>query len=200
VRELLLKADKTVIIGDAGTLNYAGQVIGCDYSNAKSVAKEVGAFLFVGGGRFHALGVALSTMKPTIVADPYDDIAFRIDAESEKILKQRWACVREAQNAKLFGVLVGLKPGQKRLEQALSIKRKLEKKGRSSVLFAIDEVAPEIFTEFPSIDAYVNTACPRLSLDDAGRFRKPLISFNEALVVIGELSWEELCRRGLLES
>jgi 2-(3-amino-3-carboxypropyl)histidine synthase len=93
-----------------------------------------------------------------------------------------------------------LKPGQKRLEQALSIKRKLEKKGRSSVLFAIDEVAPEIFTEFPSIDAYVNTACPRLSLDDAGRFRKPLISFNEALVVIGELSWEELCRRGLLES
>jgi 2-(3-amino-3-carboxypropyl)histidine synthase len=54
--------------------------------------------------------------------------------------------------------------------------------------------------EFPTIDAYVNTACPRLSLDDASRFRKPVLTPNEALVVAGELTWEELCRRGLLEN
>jgi 2-(3-amino-3-carboxypropyl)histidine synthase len=54
--------------------------------------------------------------------------------------------------------------------------------------------------EFPSIDAFVNTACPRISLDDAARFRKPILTVNEALVVVGKLSWEELCRKGLLES
>lgn len=200
IREQLLRADKTIIIGDAGKLNYAGQVIGCDYSNAKSISKDVEAFLFVGGGQFHALGVALSTAKPTIVADPYDCKAFRIDAEAEKILKRRWACIQLAQKAKLFGVLIGLKPGQKRLEQALQIRKELDNRGFSSILFAVNEVAPELFMEFPSIDAYVNTACPRLSLDDASRFGKPVISFGEALVVIGELSWEELCKRGLLEN
>lgn len=200
VRELLLQAGKTVVVGDSGRMSYAGQVIGCDYSNAKSVENDVDAFLFVGGGQFHALGVALSTFKPTVVADPYGNVAYRIDREVEKLLKQRWACVEEAKGAKLFGVLVGLKPGQKRLDAAMSMKEKLEKNGRSVVLFAVNDVVPDVFLEFPSVDVYVNTACPRLSLDDASRFRKPVLSFNEGLVVVGELSWEELCRKGLLEN
>ncbi len=57
-------------------MGYAGQVSGCNYSNAKSIASEVEAFLFVGGGMFHALGIALGTSKPTIIADPYDNRAY----------------------------------------------------------------------------------------------------------------------------
>jgi 2-(3-amino-3-carboxypropyl)histidine synthase len=200
VRELLTRAGKTVIIGDAGHLNYPGQVIGCNYSNAQSIAKDVEAFLFIGGGQFHALGVALSTSKPTIVADPYAGTALSIDKEAEKIVKQRWAIIEEARKATTFAVLVGLKPGQKRLEEALEVKKKLEDKGKTAFLIAAEEVTPEALMEFPTIDAYVNTACPRISFDDASRFRKPVLTVNEALVVIGALSWEELCRRGLLES
>ncbi|HVO37198.1 MAG TPA: diphthamide biosynthesis enzyme Dph2 [Candidatus Acidoferrum sp.] len=199
VRELLVKNEKTVAIGDAGRLSYAGQVIGCDYSNAKSVAKNVDAFLFVGGGKFHALGVALSTMKPTVVADPYEVRGFSVDDEAQKIIRQRWASIEQARKAKNFAVLIGLKPGQKRLEQALQIKQKLEKKEKVANLFAVNEIVPEVLNEFPSVEAYVNTACPRVSLDDASRFRKPVLTVDEALVVVGELSWEELCRRGLLE-
>ena len=51
-REILVRAGKTVVVGDAGRVNYSGQVIGCDYSNVKSVANDVGAFLFIGAGRF----------------------------------------------------------------------------------------------------------------------------------------------------
>ncbi len=200
VRELLTRAGKTVIIGDAGHLNYPGQVIGCNYSNAQSITKDVEAFLFIGGGQFHALGVALSTSKPTIVADPYAGTAFSIDKEAEKIVKQRWAIIEEARKATTFAVLVGLKPGQKRLEEALEVKKKLEDKGKTAFLIAAEEVTPEALMEFPTIDAYVNTACPRISFDDASRFRKPVLTVNESLVVIGALSWEELCRRGLLES
>jgi 2-(3-amino-3-carboxypropyl)histidine synthase len=174
-------------------------VIGCDYSNAKSIAKEVEAFLFIGGGLFHALGVALSTMKPTVVAEPYEGRAFSVDEEAGKSLKKRWASIQEALNAKNYAVLIGLKPGQKRLEQALQIKQKLEQKGKTAYLFAVNEVTPEMLMEFPTIDAYVNTACPRLSIDDSSRFQKPILTFDESLVVVGELSWEELCRKGLLE-
>ena len=200
VKEILLHAEKTVIIGDAGRVNYPGQVIGCDYSNAKSIAKDVEAFLFVGGGRFHALGVALSTSKPTIVADPYEKRAYSLDEEVRKILKQRWASIEEAKKAKNFAVLVGLKLGQKRLEEALSIKERLGKSGKTVHLLAVRNIIPETLMNFPTVDAYVNTTCPRISLDDASKFRKPVLTTNETLVVVGELSWEELCKKGLFES
>lgn len=200
VREILLRTGKTVVIGDAGRLNYPGQVIGCDYSNAKSIAKDVEAFLFVGGGRFHALGVALSTSKPTIVADPYEERAHSIVEQAEKIVKQQWMSVEEAGKAKVFGVLVGLKLGQRKFDEALGIKRQLEESGKTAFLFVVREVTPEVIMEFPTVDAYVNTACPRISLDDASKFRKPVLTVNEALVVVSKLSWEELCRKGLFEN
>jgi len=199
-REILLRAGKTVIIGDAGRTNYPGQVIGCDYSNVKSVANEVEAFLFVGGGHFHALGIALVTSKPTIVADPYEKRAYTVDGEAQKILKQRWATIEEAKKARTFAVFVGLKPGQKRLDEALRLKEKLEKSGKTAYLFAVREILPEVIMEFPTVDAYVDTACPRITLDDASRFPKPLLTENETLVVLGELTWEELLRRGLFEN
>ena len=199
-REILVRAGKTVIIGDAGRTNYPGQVIGCDYSNVKSVANEVEAFLFVGGGHFHALGIALVTSKPTIVADPYEKRAYTVDGEAQKILKQRWATIEEAKKARTFAVFVGLKPGQKRLDEALRLKEKLEKSGKTAYLFAVREILPEVIMEFPTVDAYVDTACPRITLDDASRFPKPLLTENETLVVLGELTWEELLRRGLFEN
>jgi len=200
VREILLRAGKTVVIGDAGRLNYPGQVVGCDYSNAKSVAKDVEAFLFIGGGQFHALGVALSTSKPTVVVDLFEKRAYSIDKEAERIIKQRWASIEEAKTAKIFAVLVGLKPGQKKLEEALNVKKRLEGDGKTAYLFVAREITPELLLEFPTVDAYVNTACPRVSLDDALRFPKPVLMVNEALVVVGELSWEELCKKGFFEN
>jgi 2-(3-amino-3-carboxypropyl)histidine synthase len=199
-REILVRAGKTVVIGDAGRVNYPGQVIGCDYSNVKSVANGVEAFLFIGGGRFHALGVALSTSKPTIIADPYENRAYSIDEEAQKILKHRWACIEEAEHAKTFGVLIGLKLGQKRLDDALKIKEIAEKNGKTAFLFAIREISPEALLEFPSVDAYVNTACPRISLDTPSKFLKPVLTINEFMVVAGESSWETLLKKGLFEN
>ena len=199
-RTILVKAGKTVIVGDCGQINYPGQVTGCNYGNVKSITDEVDAFLFIGGGFFHALGIALSTSKPTFVADPYDNRAFSIDGEAQKILKQRWACVQEGANAKTFGVLIGSKPGQKHFEQALRIKKLAEKYGKSVYLFIVKEIVPETLLEFPSIDAFVNTACPRISLEAPQKFSKPVLTFNEFLVAVGEESWENMLKKGLFEN
>jgi len=195
-REGLIKAGKSVAIGDTGKLNYAGQVIGCNYSNAKAVAKDVEAFLFIGGGKFHAIGLALATLKPVIVADPYEKTAYAIDDEVQKIIKQRWATIYEAKNAEKFGVLIGLKSGQERFDEALQIKEKLEKKEKVATLFALREITPEVLMQFPTVDAFVNTACPRISLDDASKFLKPVLTLEETSVVLGEMSWEKLCKEG----
>ncbi|MGQ9460028.1 MAG: diphthamide biosynthesis enzyme Dph2 [Candidatus Bathyarchaeaceae archaeon] len=199
VKELLLKAEKTVAIGDTGRTKYAGQVIGCDYSNAKSVSKDVDAFLFIGGGRFHAMGVALATVKPTIVADPYEKRAYPIHDDAQRMLKQRWANISEAKKAEKFGILIGLKSGQKRVEEAMEAKEKLEKSGKKATILAIREITPEALMQFPYIEAFVNTACPRVSLDDASRFLKPVLTFEEVLVMVEEMSWEELCGKGWFE-
>ncbi len=198
--ELLLRAGKNVMVGDAGRMKYAGQVIGCDFSNARSVSRDVEAFLFIGGGRFHAIGVALSTGKPTIVADPYEKRAFPIHGEVKTILKQRWASISKAKEAERLAILVGLKSGQRRLGEAVELKEKLEKIGKRAILLSIREITPEVLMQFPEIDAFVNTACPRISLDDAKNFLKPVITLNEARVVLDEITWEELCREGWFES
>jgi len=198
-RQTLLKAGKSVAVGDAGRMKHAGQVVGCDYSNAKAVAQDVEAFLFVGGGRFHAIGVALATAKPTVVADPYEGRAYLVESEVKKILKQRLASINEAKQAVEFGVLIGLKSGQKRLDEALWIKKKLGEARKKATLLALREVTPEALMQFPTIEAFVNTACPRISLDDASRFLKPVLTVNEMLVVLGESTWEELLQRGLFE-
>jgi len=199
-RNILLKTGKSVMIGDMGRLKHAGQVTGCDYSNAKAVSEAVEAFLFIGGGKFHAVGVALTTTKPTVVADPYEKRAYAVNDEVKRLIKQRWASISEAKKAKEFGILVGLKIGQRRFEEAVRVKKKLEKNGRNVTLLTIKEITPEALMQFPGIDAFVNTACPRISLDDASRFRKPILSVNEVLVALDEMSWEELCRRGWFEN
>jgi len=198
-RTTLLEAGKSVAVGDAGRLKHAGQVTGCDYSNATAIMKGVDAFLFLGGGRFHALGVALVTSKPTIVADPYERRAYSVENEVRKIMKQRWSSIREAEKAKRFGVLIGLKSGQKRIDEAMRVKEKLEKRGKRTTLLTMHEVTPEALMQFPTIDVFVNTACPRIALDDATRFRRPVLTVNEALVIVGELTWEELLKRGWFE-
>jgi 2-(3-amino-3-carboxypropyl)histidine synthase len=199
-REILTRSGKTIIIGDTGQMGYPGQVSGCNYSNAKSIANEVEAFLFVGGGMFHALGIALSTTKPTVIADPYDNRAYSISGEAQKILKQRFVSIQEAKNAKKFGIFIGLKPGQKHLENALRMKELAEKKGKTAYLLAAREIIPESLLEFPSIDAYVNTACPRVSLEATGKFGKPVLTVNEFMVVCGESSWENMLKKGLFEN
>ncbi len=196
-KHLLTLAGKTVRVGDAKQLEHAGQVIGCNYSNATAIAEEVDAFLFVGGGMFHALGIALGTSKPTVVADPYDNRAYSITDQAQKLFKQRFASIQEAQDAKTVGVLVGVKPGQQHLEDALKTKTLAEKTGRKAYLLAGREITPDAILEFPQFDAYVNTACPRISLDAPGKFSKPILTVNEFMVVCGEVTWTDMLKKGL---
>lgn len=195
-KDTLLKSGKVVSVGDAGHLKYAGQVIGCDYGNAIAIRKVVDAFVFVGGGRFHAVGVELATAKPTVVADPYEQRAYSIGAEAQRIRKQRWASIQKAIQSERFGVLMGLRTGQQRVEIALRIRDTLTKAGKQTTLLAVRELTPDSLLEFPSIDAYVNTACPRISLDDAAKFQKPVLTIKEALVATGDLKWEQLLKKG----
>jgi 2-(3-amino-3-carboxypropyl)histidine synthase len=200
VKNMLNNAGKITFIGDAGYTKYAGQVLGCDFRNAQIISDKVDSFLFIGGGTFHAIGVTLATEKPTIIADPYEQIVYQIEDQIKRMIMQRWANISEAKKAKSFGILISLKNGQTRIRDAIKIKEKLEKHNFLVTLLALREITPNTLIQFPGIDSFINTACPRISFDDAINFDRPILSINEALVMLGELKWEDLFRRGWFEN
>jgi 2-(3-amino-3-carboxypropyl)histidine synthase len=175
----------------------SGQVLGCDYFGLKRIEPEVDSFLIV-GSYFHGLGASLSVEKPTILADPYDQSVRNLDHDRRKIIRQRYAMVEQARKSDSFGILVSTKPGQCNPTIALNIQRDLEQNGKQAVLLYTDEILPEKLLDFAEIDVFVDTACPRVALDDPERFPKPILTRDEIMVVTGTWTWEQLLERGLV--
>ena len=199
VQDLLINAGKTVFIGNSDQMLCRGQVTGCNYSNVKCIADKVEVFLFIGGGNFHALGVALNITKPTIQVNPFNQKVNLLNLKVNKLLQKHWDLIQKAKKAKNFGIFVSLKPGQENFKNALKIKKIIEKIGNCAVIILVREILPEVLMQFPTIDAYVNTACPRISFDDPLKFLRPVLSINEFKVLSGECSWEEIIKIGLFE-
>src|SRR2546428_7172 len=174
-----------------------GQVLGCDYFGLKRIEPETDSFLVI-GSYFHALGASLSVQKPTILADPYDGTVRLLDQDRAKIIRQRYAMVEKARQANNFGIIVSTKPGQSNPTIALNIQHQLEENGKKAVILYADEVVPDKLLDFTDIEAFVDTACPRLALGDPERFSKPIVSRDEIMVVMGAWTWEQLLERGLV--
>jgi len=106
--------------------------------------------------------------------------------------------VDKASKAGNFGIIVSTKPGQSNPQIALSILKQVEEAGKKAVILYADEILPQKLLDFTDIDVFVDTACPRLALDDPERFPKPIITRDEIMVAIGAWTWEHLLERGLV--
>jgi len=76
------------------------------------------------------------------------------------------------------GIILSSKSGQFSLDNALRIKEKLENDGKKVYLFLFDNVNPDEFMNFKGIDCLVNTACPRIGMDDYKKFPVPVVNAN----------------------
>ena len=178
--------DVTIPMGGA-RLTFPGQVLGCNYSGDDDT---IGHYLFLGSGDFHPIGLVLHTGKPLAMLDPYSGDAIEMSFERiDRILRQRFGLIMSSMDAQKFGILIGEKPGQMRRTLALRMKRLLEKHGKKGYLLALEHVGPELIDFYP-VDAFVNTACPRIAIDDAVKYAKPLITPFELEVALGEKKWE----------
>ncbi|MDP6011253.1 MAG: diphthamide biosynthesis enzyme Dph2, partial [Candidatus Poseidoniaceae archaeon] len=188
-KEKLEAAGFDVVIPTGGErLSFPGQVLGCNYSGDDD---RIGHYLFLGSGDFHPIGLVLHTGKPLAILDPYTTEAREISLEHiERILRQRFGLITVSQEAQSFGILIGEKPGQMRRSLAMRMKRLLEKHGKKGYLLALEHVGPELIDFYP-VDAFVNTACPRIAIDDSVKYDKPLITPYELEVALGEKKWEQ---------
>ena len=171
-----------VFIGKGGNrVAYPGQVLGCDFSSATTISNRVDFFIFVGEGRFHPLGVAISTEKKVFAFDC--DGIYSLNEYKDKILKERFGAIFRAKDSKKFGVIVSSKKGQKRLALAKILKRKIEDSGFFADIILMGEVSPDKLYGF-DYDSYVMCACPRIGIDDAKRYKKPLLTPKELEIVL----------------
>jgi len=164
-------------------LTHEGQVLGCNYASAEVDADQV---LYVGGGKFHPLGLAMEhPEKRVVIADPVNN-AVSV-ADTEKFMKQRYAAVHKAMDAETWGVIFCTKIGQGRWEKAEEI---VENNG-DAYLITMDEITPDRLRNF-GMDAYVNTGCPRITTDDGPQFHAPMLTPGEYEIAVGEKPLDEL--------
>ncbi len=175
----------TTEVGTGGRrLAYPGQALGCNYTSATSIEKEVGGFLFIGSGRFHPLGLALSVEKPVWSLDPLGG-ALEGPYHREKMLSRRLLLIESAMDAKKWGVLVSAFPGQSRVPLAQRLVAKALKHGKDAVVLTFDRLdARDLLGR--GLEAYVMTACPRIALDDASQYDRPMLTPPEFLSAIGD--------------
>jgi len=188
VADFLEQNGKEILMNEgAGTTR--GQVLGCNFSAIKNL--DVDAFLYVGSGNFHALGIKLFTEKPVVVADPYLGEAREINEFADRILRIRSARIAKAMDAKRFGIIVSSKKGQFRMELAKILKDMLNGDGREGFILLLDDVSPNVLLPFMDLDAFVMTACPRIAIDDSKMYKKPLLTPQELEIAIGRRKWED---------
>jgi len=191
VKSILEGMGKKVVIGKGDArVKYPGQVLGCDCSAAAFVKDEVDCFLYIGEGDFHPLAAAFGVKKEIKVFNPITSELRSVDDVRDRILRKRFAAIEKAKDARSFLVIVSTKVGQRRDGVANDLLKKIVSAGKKGYKTVMNEVTPDALLVY-RVDAYVNTACPRLAMDDSARYDKPILTPQELEAAIGLRSWDD---------
>ena len=190
------KGKKVILSKKIGNVACEGHIIGCQYEGIKAIQDEVECFVII-GNKFHSIGATLAVKKPVILIDVYDNDIRTMGGLRDKILKQRAISIEKLKEAKKVGIIIGMKPGQK-FGSPKYLLEKLRKNGKTVILITMSELTPDKIMNFYNIDAFIELACPRIALDDFANYSKPILTMKEALVALGEISWDEIIEKGIL--
>lgn len=214
VKKQLTENGIGIITSKPDRANAVSQLLGCDnfhYSlNLPQPELEaVEAYLYIGDGRFHPLAlvygqkdrsnqqkisgqkeIICNVPKEIICNDPIQKKMFSISENDVKIiLNQYKSSLMKFLTAQKIGVIVTIKPGQEQFKPALQLEQKFPEK--KFYYFIDNNVSFDQLENFPFIEVWVNTACPRIGLDDQKKFAHGVININDALRVEELLQVEE---------
>lgn len=176
VENKLKQLGKQIHKAKGNQTKYKGQILGCDISAAQKIKEKVECFLYVGTGVFHPLPVALEFEKPVFVFNPKKGLRKLEQAEVERYRKKLALNLERVKRADRIGILISNKQGQENQELAIELKKKLESRNKKAYLLYFNTLNPRGLMNFPKIEAWINTACPRIGIDDLDRFERPLIN------------------------
>ena len=163
---MLLKTEHT---------KHAGQLLGC---NIKEFKEDFDAFLYIGDGFFHPKALVLKNHKPVFAFNPFSNKYFKLEEKDvEDMKKKTKGALMKFMSSKEIGVLISTKPGQNKLEQAKGLEKKFPDKNFYFLVF--DTIDFNELENFPFVECFVNTTCPRISYDEFDKITKPVINIED---------------------
>lgn len=191
MKELLESSGRSARVGRGdGRICYPGQVLGCNCSAAEAVAEDVDAFVFIGEGDFHPLAAAFGSGRPIFAFNPMTSELKDMSDIRDRILRRRFAAISIARDAETFLVIESRKVGQNRRSEADAACEAIVAAGKTACKVLLDEINPDAIMAY-RVDAYVNTACPRIAMDDSAKYQKPMLTLSELDVVLGIREWKD---------
>ena len=185
VKEQLLEIEVSFVTSKADRTHVKGQILGCgNYESSLNLKEEVDAFLYIGDGKFHPLALVyrqkdLDKMKEIVVNDPIQGKMVLMSVEDIKsILRKYRASLIKFLSSSKIGVLHTIKPGQEQFKASLPLEKRFPDK--KFFHFVDNVVSFDQLENFPFVEVWINTTCPRVGFDDQEKFVKGVINLNDA--------------------
>lgn len=186
-KELRSKHGFQVFIPQSKPLS-PGEVLGC---TAAKLPDHINTIVFVADGRFHLEAIMIA--NPTIDAFKYNPYNKEITQEFydfNKMISFRQKAISESSrvcsNSGVFGLILGTLGRQGNPQVLRHLINSVKKYTNcDSINVLLPEIKPEFLSLFKEVDAWVQIACPRLSIDWGNNFiNKPLLTPFELNVAI----------------
>ncbi|TFK00378.1 caspase-7-like [Platysternon megacephalum] len=166
-----------------------GEILGC---TSPRLGPDTDAVVYLGDGRFHLESVMIANPGvPAYRYDPYSKVFSREHYAHERMQHARQEAIRTAARARSWGLILGTLGRQGSTSILQHLEGRLQALGLPFVRVLLSEIFPSKLQLFPDVDAWVQVACPRLSIDWGGAFSKPLLTPYEAAVALKEIEWQQ---------
>ncbi|ESN99832.1 hypothetical protein HELRODRAFT_113590 [Helobdella robusta] len=166
-----------------------GEILGC---TSPRLPNDVDAIVYLGDGRFHIESIIIHNPGvPAFKYDPYSKTFTREKYDFEMLHKNRKQEIDRAKDSKCVAVVMGTLGRQGSPRVVETLKAKLRSRDKDVVVILMTELFPDKLKLFEDIDAWVQVACPRLSIDWGTEFHKPLLNPYEANVMMKSLEYQQ---------
>lgn len=152
-----------------------------------------GVLVFVADGRFHLESAMIH--NPALLAyryDPYSKVLTRERYAVTKMKSMRQAAIAQASASTSWGIILGTLGRQGNPAILSHLRSVLRQQGKKHVVLLLSEIFPAKLALFQGVDAWVQVACPRLSIDWGSAFARPVLTPYEALVALEQTEWREV--------
>ena len=161
-----------------------GEILGCTSLCLENLQAD--ALVYLGDGRFHLESMMISNPHISAYAyDPYSKKFTREYYDHITMLNTRQSAVSKASSLKNWGLIMGTLGRQGSSKVLCYLEKAIKEAGKTVVIVLLSEIYPNKLKIFKDIDVWVQTACPRLSIDWGTAFDKPLLNPYEASVALG---------------
>lgn len=166
-----------------------GETLGCTAPRLR--AGEADFMVFLADGRFHPEAAMIHNPEvPLLRYDPYARLLTREEYDHGRMLRLRAEAVGAARAARRFGLILGTLGRQGNPAILDHLRALLTALGVEHVVVLLSELFPAKLQMFAGVDAWVQVACPRLSIDWGHGFTTPVLTPYEAEVALGARDWQ----------